>query len=322
MPNQNAPTSVGEEAMSLFVGKNYEYFKRKWEIAEGKKNKQSWNLAAFIFGFSWMAYRKMYLYSWVFIGVVMVELLCEFAFALPDRMSNAINIAIAISFGKFGNYLYKHHAEKKIKEICALSAPDQVDKELRSHGGTNIVAALGFVAAFVAIMILVSVVANQRQELSENEANNAVSAQASLIEAQPPTTPAISAPVDTNPSLIQRAVEPISPQAIEAAQSVSLPASTGNFAPSFDCAKASTVPERLICSSQVLSEFDVQLAQDYKRLLDISPDKVSIRKEQRDWIKTQLNKCSTVDCIETAYKSRIDDLEAITQYLLKPEQFR
>lgn len=159
--SQPSPVS-GDESLELFIGKNYDYFTRKWAIAEQKKSKQSWNWAAFLLGFAWMAYRKMYLYSWIFIGVIIVEILCEYAFNLPDKLSNAINIGIAVTFGWQGNYLYKLHAEKKIKEITAMNSPEQAKIELAKQGGTNIGAAIGFVVALAAIMLLVIVVAEQQ----------------------------------------------------------------------------------------------------------------------------------------------------------------
>jgi uncharacterized protein YecT (DUF1311 family) len=321
MADHSVPVA-GEEATSLFIGKNHEYFKRKWKIAEGKKDKQSWNWAALILGFSWMAYRKMYLYSFTFIGAVLIEQLCEYAFSFPDKISNAINIAIAIAFGKFGNYLYMQHVEKKVKEICALNSPDHVNQELAKQGGTNIGAAFGFVAAFVAIEILVAIVARPNQDLSEGEANQPVLAQSSTIEAQPPTIAASVSVPAAAPALPQVAAEPPPQQPVEATQTIAAPISTGSFAPSFDCAKTSTAPERLICSSRELSALDVELSQQYKRLLNISTNKDSLKKEQNEWRKTQRDACSTAECIEVAYKNRIEDLESTSQYLSKPAQFR
>ena len=149
---------TGDEAAKLFVGKNYEYFVNKWAIAEQKKSKQSWNWAAFFLGVAWMAYRKMYLYSWIFIGVVAVGTLCEYALGFPDKLSNAINVAIAITFGFQGNYWYKLHVEKKVKEITATNTPEQAKIELSRQGGTSIGAAI---VAPLAILILVVVVAEK-----------------------------------------------------------------------------------------------------------------------------------------------------------------
>jgi len=110
----------------------------------------------------WMAYRKMYLYSWIFIGVVIVEILCEYAFGLPDKLSNAVNFGIAVTFGWQGNYWYKLHVEKKVKEITAMNAPEQAKIELARQGGTNVGAAIGFFVVLLALIVLVAVVAESQ----------------------------------------------------------------------------------------------------------------------------------------------------------------
>ncbi len=165
--NQNSLVA-NDEAAKTFVGKNYDYFKKKWEIAETKKSKQSWNWAAFLVGFSWMAYRKMYLYSWIFIGVIVIEILCEYAFGFSSKLSSAINMGIAITFGWQGNYWYKLHVEKKVREIVAINSPEQAKIELEKQGGTSIGAAIGFAVAFIAIIILVAIVAEGRSSVGGN----------------------------------------------------------------------------------------------------------------------------------------------------------
>jgi len=94
------------------------------------------------------------------------------------------------------------------------------------------------------------------------------------------------------------------------------------FNPSFDCAKASTDAERLICSNQELAALDVEMMSAYKRLADGNSDKNALRKEQNDWMKNQRNTCSTSDCMAKAYRSRIEDMESVAQYLSKPAEFR
>jgi hypothetical protein len=168
--NQKTPSTaqaeltLGDESARIFVGKNYDYFLRKWGIAEQKKSKQSWNWAAFLVGFAWMAYRKMYLYSWIFVGVVIVETLCEYAFGLPEKLSNAINLGIAATFGWQGNSWYKRHVEQKVKEITKMNTPEQAKLELVRQGGTNIGAAIGFFVALVAIITLVLAVAERQAQ--------------------------------------------------------------------------------------------------------------------------------------------------------------
>ncbi len=78
-------------------------------------------------------------------------------------------------------------------------------------------------------------------------------------------------------------------------------------AASFDCSKAATVAEKLICGSQSLSVLDDDLHRSYQTVLDRldGSDKESLTKEQRNWIKYVRNICSESTCLERVYKARI-----------------
>lgn len=131
-----------------------------------------------------------------------------------------------------------------------------------------------------------------------------------------PVTPVLPAPEETKqePKVDAPAPQPIAPSPA--------PTQAASFAPSFDCTKASNGPERLICSNRELSELDVELVQAYKRLLAVSPDKDSVKKEQNEWRKSERDACSAADCMAKAYRDRIDNLVTMSQYLNKPAQFR
>ncbi|MCP3727472.1 lysozyme inhibitor LprI family protein [Paraburkholderia sp. CNPSo 3272] len=107
-----------------------------------------------------------------------------------------------------------------------------------------------------------------------------------------------------------------------ATQTAAAPVQSGTFAPSFDCAKVSTGPERLVCGSQQLSALDVQLAQAYKRNMSLTDDTKALKDEQIEWRKKARDACSTVECMAQAYQSRIDDLDAVSSHLSKPKQFQ
>ena len=80
MTNADSKKQFSEDAFSpksnyaLFVGKSYGYYAAKWsKILHSKCNGEvealrkhnlshvSWNFWAFLFGFAWLSYRKMYL---------------------------------------------------------------------------------------------------------------------------------------------------------------------------------------------------------------------------------------------------------------------
>lgn len=139
-------------AMATFVGKKYDYYRNKWSEAERKGSINSFNGGALLFGFLWMAYRKMYKFCGIFIAVISVETLLELALNLPTAFSSAINIGVTIGFGVFGNHLYKLHAQQKVREITAQGTPAQINAELVRQGGTHIGAAIGFLVVLITIL--------------------------------------------------------------------------------------------------------------------------------------------------------------------------
>lgn len=82
---------------------------------------------------------------------------------------------------------------------------------------------------------------------------------------------------------------------------------TGALAASFDCSKARTSVEKLICSDPLLSELDSRMAQEYRRELQTSLHTGILKDTQRQWLKRR-NACSSPECIEAAYRLRIEDL--------------
>lgn len=80
------------------------------------------------------------------------------------------------------------------------------------------------------------------------------------------------------------------------------------FSPSFDCAKASTGAERLICSNQELAAADVQLSQVYKAALNKAADKAALRNEQIGWMRSQRDACSDASSMLQVYQARTSQL--------------
>lgn len=76
-------------------------------------------------------------------------------------------------------------------------------------------------------------------------------------------------------------------------------------APSFNCAKASTLIEDLICKDENLAKLDVKLASAYAESLKTSDDKAALKSTQLDWMKSRRNKCTSVQCLADAYAERI-----------------
>jgi len=79
------------------------------------------------------------------------------------------------------------------------------------------------------------------------------------------------------------------------------------FAASFDCDKASTKVEKMICADPGLSKLDEELGNAYSNARDTSPAPNELKRKQRDWINAR-NECGDLQCLYGVYKSRIDVL--------------
>lgn len=79
-------------------------------------------------------------------------------------------------------------------------------------------------------------------------------------------------------------------------------------AASFDCAKAQSKVEHLICDNPELSKLDEDLSKAYSVAQGRSEDKQKTIQEQREWLKGIRNICLDANCLRTAYVSRIDKL--------------
>lgn len=80
-------------------------------------------------------------------------------------------------------------------------------------------------------------------------------------------------------------------------------------AASFDCAKASSKVEKLICGDAELSKLDDDLNAGYKAALRDEKRADSIKLAQKQWIKER-NGCEDETCVRRAYESRIASLNA------------
>jgi uncharacterized protein len=78
-------------------------------------------------------------------------------------------------------------------------------------------------------------------------------------------------------------------------------------AASFDCAKAATPVEKMVCGDSALSKADEALAQAYAAALAATLDTHTLRTDQVEWIGRR-NKLTTVVRLLESYQHRIEDL--------------
>lgn len=96
------------------------------------------------------------------------------------------------------------------------------------------------------------------------------------------------------------------------------------YTPSFDCAKAGTLSEKLICKDEVLSKLDSTLTKVYKSAYRAYPEneKKDLVSEQKVWIKHRDGCTSSsvaISCMTRAYESRISQLQIAGGLVEVPE---
>lgn len=90
-------------------------------------------------------------------------------------------------------------------------------------------------------------------------------------------------------------------------------------AASFDCGKAVSKIEKLICGNDELSKLDETLSKTYRQAHARSgDDKPQVIEEQRQWLKITHMSCKDAACLKELYAKRIHEL---TEYSYVPAHF-
>jgi uncharacterized protein len=80
---------------------------------------------------------------------------------------------------------------------------------------------------------------------------------------------------------------------------------------SFDCNKAVTDVERMICSNAELSNLDEELMTVYVQALVVAREPVIIKNKQRVWLRNIRNKSINVHTLKKEYTVRINELRRL-----------
>ncbi len=80
-----------------------------------------------------------------------------------------------------------------------------------------------------------------------------------------------------------------------------------SFSASFDCARAATKMEKMVCGDSALSRSDENMAAAYAKALKETADPAAIKKQQREWLGS-VQRCENTPCLLTAFQARIAQL--------------
>lgn len=78
-------------------------------------------------------------------------------------------------------------------------------------------------------------------------------------------------------------------------------------AASFDCAKAGTKVEHIICDTSEISRLDDELAVSYQAVLEEKTQARTVMQMQKQWLKRR-NACADAICVKNAYQARLKSL--------------
>lgn len=88
---------------------------------------------------------------------------------------------------------------------------------------------------------------------------------------------------------------------------VGLALGSAAHAASYDCAKAHSKVERMICADAQLSRLDEELAAAYEAVLKFNNKATFIHQEQKQWLKER-NSCTDEGCLKNVYAARVQQL--------------
>jgi hypothetical protein len=118
--------------LALFVGENSDYYLRKWYIIANTGRYASWNWAAFLVPWVWLAYRKMYVLAAL---LLLIQTMGDIVLA---DFYTVLWLVCALVCGLFGNYVYYLKASRRVMRAQALTFnPNMKTLQLLRQGGTT-----------------------------------------------------------------------------------------------------------------------------------------------------------------------------------------
>ncbi|HHY28797.1 DUF2628 domain-containing protein [Desulfitobacterium sp. PCE1] len=126
-----------QELMSLYIGKNADYYLRKWSKTPAPEKAFSWNWAAFFVFAFWVGYRQMYVYLALLVGIMLAGDVA-YIFVLGWEPDIRITIVISLLMGAFGNALYYRHIRRKLDQLKESGLEsEEIRRRAAAEGGPN-----------------------------------------------------------------------------------------------------------------------------------------------------------------------------------------
>jgi hypothetical protein len=138
------------------VGDNFALYARRWRLDDtGDGWPRPWHWPAFLFGFHWLMYRRMYLVAF---GVLIANFAIGTTMGLLGWALGGILLSLALQLllGIFGNALYRWHCRRLVArtQLRFAGQPERINTELARRGGTSRLALGVGLALFFVIRVL------------------------------------------------------------------------------------------------------------------------------------------------------------------------
>jgi hypothetical protein len=91
------------------------------------------------------------------------------------------------------------------------------------------------------------------------------------------------------------------------------PGATRRSRPSFDCTRARSVPDRIICSDAELSRLDRELGRVYRRASKLTPDRAAFQRQTNHEWRMRETTCRDRECLLRWYAHRRDQLMSVIE---------
>lgn len=85
-----------------------------------------------------------------------------------------------------------------------------------------------------------------------------------------------------------------------------------SWAASFDCNRATTLVEKLVCADPGLSQTDEKFSKTYNEILQSLRDSIDLKQDQIKWLREVRNKCADIPCLNKVYRDRLAVLEQVS----------
>jgi hypothetical protein len=125
MEDNRMPLTVTENEFAAFIGSKAQKYLlkfRNFSIDGIDRFSATWHWPAFLVGFWWLLYRKIYLWAFVYLILLFIPY---------------VNVASWITLAVSGNYLYYRYSKETILRIKISEHSEDILKILSERGGIN-----------------------------------------------------------------------------------------------------------------------------------------------------------------------------------------